>query len=193
MQILRGKRIDIKPGFFIMIALYLLLFPMKWVIAWLLAAVFHELCHCLVLAAHKVRIFSVKIDFNGTTIETEYMKPREEFLSALAGPLGGCLLMIFSNWFPRIAACALVQAIYNLLPVYPLDGGRVLRCCIFRLMDAKNAVKICKVIEMVILLIVLIVAAVAGLKWHLGLLPFVCALLLIRKSGRLKIPCKQRA
>ena len=191
MQVSHGKLIDIKPGFFIMIALYIFLFPLRWVLAWIIAAAFHELCHYLVLTAYKTRIFSVHIDFNGTTIATEHMPPKQELISALAGPLGGSLLVVFSQWLPCTAVCALVQSVYNLLPVYPLDGGRVLRCCVMGAMGERNAQMVCNLIEFVILTIILIVAVIAGFKWRIGLLPVVFAVLLIGKRGRLKIPCKQ--
>ena len=51
----------------------------------------------------------------------------QEFLSAMAGPAAGFLLVLLFPWFPRIAFSALVQSLFNLLPIYPFDGGRVIR------------------------------------------------------------------
>ncbi len=191
MLTLRNKLIDIKPGFFVVAALFLFLFPLRWVLGWMIAATVHELCHCVALWLCNVKIYCVHIDLNGAAIETEYMQRKQELIAAIAGPLGGVLLILFSRWLPCTAVCALVQSVYNLLPVYPLDGGRVLRCCMIGVAGEKNAAALWRLVEDTVLVLIFILAVIAGVRWHIGLLPAVCAVLLFVKSGRLKIPCKQ--
>jgi Zn-dependent protease len=78
-------------------------------------------------------------------METEFMQPRQEMLCALAGPLGGLSLLFLLRTFPEVAICALVQSVFNLLPVYPFDGGRAL-LAIIRIRRRKTPCKQTKVI-----------------------------------------------
>ena len=131
--------ITVKPEFCIYAALVLLLLPLNWVVSWVAAAIFHELCHWVALILLKVDIYSVSIGLSGAEIETEHMMTHQEILSALAGPLGGALFVLSVRILPQLAICALIQSLYNFIPIYPLDGGRVLRCAIFDLLERKNA------------------------------------------------------
>ncbi len=130
MQTSHSNTVSVTPGFLIQLATAILLLPINWVAAWLFAAVFHESCHYIVLRLYNVRVFSMRIGFSGAIIETEPMQPKQELLTALAGPFGGLVLLLLIRIFPRIAICALLQSLFNLLPIYPFDGGRALRASI---------------------------------------------------------------
>ena len=52
-------------------------------------------------------------------------------LAALAGPLVNLVCgALFCMRSPAFAAYSLMLGIYNLLPVWPLDGGRAVRCAL---------------------------------------------------------------
>ena len=112
----------------LLLALLLLSAPLPWVGAALAAAAFHEACHWAVLKLTGVRIQGMTVSAAGAVLETGPMEPRQELWSALAGPAGSLLLLTLLRRFPRIALCGGIQGLFNLLPVYPLDGGRALRC-----------------------------------------------------------------
>ena len=116
---------------------------------------------------------------------------RQEFFCALTGPLGGLCLLPFLRWIPRIAICAGVQSLYNLLPVYPLDGGRALRCIVLRYLPADKAAYLLIWTSRIFLSGILLLGLLAAVKYHLGLLPLVVAIILCIRSKNRKIPCKE--
>ena len=107
-------------------ALLILIFPLKWFAAALFAGVFHELCHILVLKLLRGNITGISVYWNGCIIETDRIEGMRRFLSILAGPVGSLSLLLLYRMAPQIAVCGWIQGIYNLLPLMPLDGGRLI-------------------------------------------------------------------
>jgi hypothetical protein len=122
-----SNKIELRPGAFLMPAFLLLVLPWQWVGAAILAACVHEAGHVLVLLLTGGQIERIIIGGSGAVIETTPMDARRECVCAFAGPVGSALLLLFCHQLPRTAVCALVHCIYNLLPMFPLDGGRILR------------------------------------------------------------------
>jgi Zn-dependent protease len=103
----------------------------------------HELGHCLVALRYRIPIAQITLFIFGgmAQIRREAPTPKAEFLIAIAGPivsvgvgLGFWLLAAVPGSPPELTAVSehlrninLVLAIFNLVPGYPLDGGRVLR------------------------------------------------------------------
>ena len=116
-------------------ALMLLTLPLAWLASAFLAAVFHELCHIIAIMLTGGKIQGIHMGMGGIVIETGILSNGQELICALAGPAGSLFLLFFVRWIPRIGVCALVQALFNLMPVYPMDGGRVLRCCLLMFCD----------------------------------------------------------
>lgn len=112
----------------IVLALMVLTLPLRWIIAAVLAAAVHELGHLLALKALGIPVRGIHFGLTGAKIRVGTLTKYQELLCALAGPLAGLSLCLLSSWFPRTAVCAFISSIYNLLPIYPLDGGRVIRC-----------------------------------------------------------------
>lgn len=120
-------RVTVKPNTYIFVVLLLLLLPIKWVTAWLLAIIFHELCHYLTVKLFSGQVYRLTIGLGGADMECSTLPDRKRLIAILGGPLGGILLIFLGKWFPRLAICSFILSVYNLLPVLPLDGGRALQ------------------------------------------------------------------
>lgn len=85
----------------------------------------HECSHYIMLKILGVSVYGVSVRANGALIETEGMSPLQELISALAGPAGSFFLLLLIRWMPLLSLCAGIQGLFNLIPVLPFDGGRI--------------------------------------------------------------------
>ena len=192
MHRIRRRLLTVTGGFYLSSALLLLLFPLNWLIAAAIAAAFHEFCHYISLRLFHIRILSVTVKASGIYMHTEPLSPGKEFLCALAGPIGGGSLILLGKWLPRTALCAIIYALYNLLPVYPLDGGRALRCGARILLPPKWAEALCSAIEIVVAAFLLIAGLYGTFLRHTGVFPILFAGILLMKIYKGKSTCKPR-
>ncbi len=121
-----------------------------YIIALFGSVLVHELCHALVARMYGLRTREiVMFPIGGVSRLESQPKPRQEGLIALAGPaanliIGLALLATQHGFLPleklsvptdanlveRIALGNLLLGMFNLLPAYPMDGGRILRSLI---------------------------------------------------------------
>ncbi len=185
--IMDSKRTTISSGAYFILALMLLLAPLRWVIATLLAAVIHELGHYGAVLLCKGQVRNVKMGIFHSEMEITALTDWQELFCIIAGPLFGGLLLFLSPWMPLVAVCAWIQTLYNILPIYPLDGGRLLRCMARMLHVNNNRVRAIEGVAIVLLAVLLIVLGLS-----LGRSAFLLGCVLLSKAFSGKIPCKHR-
>jgi len=172
-------KIDIKPNTYIYIVLLLFLIPLKWMLAWLLAAGLHEICHWLAVKLCGAEIYNITIGLGGVKMECSPMTNKKKIFALLCGPIGGLIPLMFAYWIPRTALISWVLSMYNLLPLLPLDGGRVLKILI--------GTKV-YTIQKLFLILLSIGAVYVSIALRFGFLPLVIIIILWVKSRN--TPCK---
>jgi len=111
------------------------------------SVLFHELSHSVLAQHYKIRVVSITLFIFGgvARIEREPSKAIQEFNIAIAGPLasfflclvftGLTLIFPYSEMLGALAAWLayinLRLALFNLIPGFPLDGGRIFRAIVW--------------------------------------------------------------
>jgi Zn-dependent protease/predicted transcriptional regulator len=117
------------------------------------ALLFHEMAHSLLAKARGLRVRAITLFALGgiSQIETEASDAKSEFWIAIAGPIMSVVIGLLvlgtawlMGWQPRsepatpvigvlvwLGYINLTLAAFNMIPGYPLDGGRVLRAVIW--------------------------------------------------------------
>ncbi|MDD6246849.1 MAG: site-2 protease family protein [Firmicutes bacterium] len=169
------RRLDLTPGFpaFLAAVWYFDSCGIFW--PFLAAMTVHELAHAAVLLLLGGRIESVRLSFAQVELRTGLLSDRTELWSTAAGP-GINLLCgwLFRRWMPAFAAVSLLLALFNLLPVWPLDGGRLLRT-LLRMRWGAAGVDASQTLGLLFGLGLLAGAVFAARRWDAGVWPAVTA------------------
>ena len=134
-----------------------------WVFGLLTSLMAHELAHSLVAIKHGETVKRITLFILGgvAQISSEPKQPLQEFVMAVVGPLTSFILSAFFFLgslvglfvspalvaiMSYLALINLVLGLFNHLPGFPMDGGRVLRALVWKATgDLKKATKIASV------------------------------------------------
>lgn len=179
----RKTMVTLYPGFYLMLACAFMLIPFRWFCAWVIAVAVHELSHIMALKSMRIQIHNISAHWNGVWIHTEPLSGWNAIVSALAGPAGSLLLLIILPILPRTAVCAGFQAVYNLLPIYPLDGGRVLYGVLKQCRGEMMADRICRYVKCVFTVLAAAICCIVCLN-GIGLTLAIIAVLFIHIKSK---------
>lgn len=171
--------------------------PLVWgvilAIGLFVSILLHELAHCLVALRSGGGVRSITLMMLGGVSRMERdVRPDREAWMAFAGPLASFGVAVFA-WlmqllpFPpevRVAFLALafanlVLGAFNLLPAFPMDGGRVLRGLLVRRLGAMRATQVAATIGKVMA----VLFALVGLLSFNVLLVLIAAFVYMGASG----------
>lgn len=164
--------IRFSSAWYYLTAVLLLFLPLKWLLAAVFAAAIHEAGHLIVIAVVGSGVNGIRIDARGIRIDTIVMQTWQEWICAAAGPAASFSLLFLSHMFPRLSVCGVIQGVFNLLPVFPSDGGRMLRC-ILRWMIPGKADIISACLGLLVMGILLIGCLIAAFQWNVGIFPVI--------------------
>lgn len=181
----RFPQIEISPGFYIAMAVAVLILPLNWLLAAATAACIHEIGHILTLLVCGGRVEKIQIGAGGAVIHTAAVAWGRDVLCTLAGPVSGFLLVLTFPWFPTLAFCGLIQTMFNLLPVGSLDGGQILYILLQQYSPCV-ADRVCQIIGTVFLVLILLSGIWLSFFLKLGFLPAAVALVILIKKNTLQ-------
>ncbi len=129
-----GRRVRVTPGSLLTVALLFWLDEGVGLLGWsVLACAAHELGHLLVGAALGGRPRWLSLSAVGLELKLEYpagLSYGRELAVALAGPavnlIMGLICARAGNYL--LAGVSFGLGLFNLLPILPLDGGRIVWC-----------------------------------------------------------------
>ncbi|MBN1871403.1 MAG: site-2 protease family protein [Candidatus Omnitrophica bacterium] len=167
-----GISVKIHLTFFLLPLFFLVMGGIKSMVLVLIVFIcvtMHELTHSLVAMSFGIKVKDITLLPIGGVASMNKMpdNPKQEFLISIAGPLfnivlAAVLIFVFyyAPWMPEsilfrptlgntwLHTIALVPwinitlAIFNLLPAFPMDGGRVLRSLLATKIDYRKATRI---------------------------------------------------
>ena len=140
-----GLELTVSPGFILLAATVYFIGGVGALAALMAAALAHELGHLTAMFMAGVSIRGVRLTACGPVIEYGGdLTRREEMGIVAAGPLAGVFFatLCFITDIPFLCytgAIALLAAMFNLLPVVPMDGGRLAKYLLEAVMEERTA------------------------------------------------------
>ncbi|MGA7617048.1 MAG: M50 family metallopeptidase [Thermoanaerobaculia bacterium] len=143
----------VEAGFLILIGIFMLLdlergvelrLALLWIPTLFVSILVHELAHAATISALGFGTSEVYLSsFGGVTVNRRKARPWQDILISAAGPISSVFLWwafgamyrtvpivrhdpMLAALFPLMSQINLVWAIFNFLPIYPLDGGGIL-------------------------------------------------------------------
>ena len=158
-------KINIHPTFILFACLLIYFGQSILFFNYLLVMFLHELAHAFVARRLGYNIKNIKIIPFGIclNIKSINLLPKDEIKIALAGPIVNFFLALctIALWwvFPEsynhtfiFCYANFITATFNLIPAFPLDGGRVFLSLLKLKSSSKQAIKVCKLFNIIIAL-----------------------------------------
>lgn len=129
-------------------------------------ALIHELGHLLTgillgLKAKGIDIMPFGVSINFEDYSNKYIA--KKIIIAIAGPLVNIIIVIlgiYNNWEEEIIYANILIGLFNLIPLYPLDGGRILKYIIQLTTNSREAEMITYRLSNILIIILTLVSSI---------------------------------
>lgn len=157
-------RIKVDVKIFFIIILYIFMQSTKIFALTFIFILLHELGHLVTGITIGLKVKKINIHISGLSVEFEnYGKQRNanKIVVDIAGPLINIIALVIAIIIKQeeIAYINLLLAIVNLLPIYPLDGGQILRTLLRKRFTYKETINFIESISQYTLIILTAVAS----------------------------------
>ena len=145
-----GAPVELSLWFFLLF----LFAPVSWVIAIFVSVLIHELAHAYVADRKGWRVYGIRVDlFTGSASVDTNIPERDSIPVVAAGPISNLLLAIlciplylvfgetspiFGHFLNDLFIVNIFMFVFNILPIYPMDGGRLLKDFLFLKMKSNR-------------------------------------------------------
>ena len=179
---LKSLKITMHPLFLVLGVILFFLGEIEIFIIYSISALVHEYGHFLVASKLGYRMIKIRLMPFGAELfgNLDSFDSRDELYIALAGPITNFIIVTIIlglwwlkpemyNYTSEILKSNLVMGIFNLLPIFPLDGGRVILCFLSKKMPRPNAAKLVKYITKVFAILLFVLFILTSLFTKLNL------------------------
>ena len=150
----------------------------------LVCALCHELGHLIAIWLFHIKVRSFKLSATGAVIDIDLCNSKTELICASAGPATGVILgFALLQHDPQTAMISFLLSVFNLLPIYPLDGGRMLRAFLSMYLSEDKTHRITGIVAVGMACFLMLLACWGAVSLQMGLWPIFAALILLWKAG----------
>lgn len=178
------KWIKVSPGF--IAAVCILLWYDRQIGAGFLLGIFcHELGHLAVMKICRTPVTELSLRFSGAVIQGQFRGYGQELACALAGPAASIMMSAITlRDIPEFAVINGLLAAVNLLPMYPLDGGRILRSTLHMWCDDERVERWIKNATYCTCGLLMLLACWLTAVRQAGIWPIFAALIILYRVGK---------
>lgn len=120
----------------------------------------HEIAHIIVALLLKVNVNELLLMPVGVcAVYNENITPKKEIIVSIAGPLMSLIISLFSKDV-LISNVNLLIMILNLIPIYPLDGGRLQKNFFVTKFEYRKGIKISQIVSDFFIIVLFIFAII---------------------------------
>lgn len=176
--------------------MFLIYSKTPYIIPMACAVILHELGHIVCALVLKIKINRFYLSMLGARMEcSSEMSYTDEFLLALGGPFAGAFgfaftffisvknmdISFFKDQLLPFSLISLSLSIFNMLPLADLDGGRILKCLLFRFFSFEIATRIIHIISFLALFSLWLLSVYLMIKYDGGVASFVfCSIFFVK-------------